>query len=80
MIRFFDRIKAMEKIIKIVLMMVAATAITFAQAVDTTVKVDSAAQKVAATVAAPSVDQKKAITNVRPKVPTNWSKVKDLFL
>ena len=78
MIRFFDRIKAMEKIIKIVLMMVAATALTFAQAVDTTVKVDSAAQKVAAT--APSVDQKKAITNVRPKVPTNWSKVKDLFL
>jgi hypothetical protein len=66
----------MEKVIKIFLMMVAATAITFAQAVDTTAKVDSAAQKVTA----PSVDLKKAVSNVRPKVPTNWSKVKDLFL
>jgi hypothetical protein len=66
----------MEKIIKIFLMVAAAAALSFAQAADTTAKVDSAAQKVAA----PAVDQKKVITNVRPKVPTNWSKVKDLFL
>jgi hypothetical protein len=73
--------KAMEKLIKIFVIAGLSMAFIYAQSVDTTVKKDSLAQAVkAAGTVATSSGEKKAVTANKPKPPTNWSKVKDLFL
>jgi len=67
---------------KIFLAVGLSVAFAFAQTVDTTVTKDSSTQTVsAAAPAASSTSVKKATTGTRPgKPPTNWSKIKDLFL
>jgi len=76
------RDEAMGKVTKIFLAVCLAAAFAFAQAVDTTVTQDSTVQTVATATPAPaSTSVKKATTgNLPGKAPTNWSKIKDLFL
>jgi hypothetical protein len=75
----------MGKFIKIVLTISVAVVIAYAQTSDTSSKPDSTLQGLnqqsssAIPVVSPSVG-KKGITKIIPKAPTNWSKVKDLFL
>jgi len=59
----------MNKIAKILLIILCITGLIYAQ-VDSTVKQDSLK----------TILKEKAVTKITPKVPTNWSKVKDLFL
>jgi hypothetical protein len=72
----------MGKVIKIFLAVCCAVAFAFAQTVDSTVAQDSSSQVVSTTTpAASSTNVKKATTGTQPgKAPTNWSKIKDLFL
>lgn len=73
--------RAMEKLIKMFFIAGLSMAFAFAQPIDTTAKHDSSAQAVkAAGTVASSSGEKKAVTANKPKSPTNWSKVKDLFL
>ena len=66
----------MDKITKILLIVISVIGLVYAQA-DTTIKQDSLKTE-------PSLKtilkDKKAVTKITPKVPTNSSKVKDLFL
>jgi hypothetical protein len=59
----------MNKITKILLIVIGIIGLVYAQA-DTTVKQDSLK----------AVLKEKSVAKITPKVPTNWSKVKDLFL
>ena len=71
----------MEKLIKIFVIAGLSMAFAYAQTIDTTVKQDSSSQAVkAASTVVPSSGQKKAATGIKIKPPTNWSKIKDLFL
>jgi hypothetical protein len=65
----------MEKLFKLFVSFALFIAFAYAQTVDTTVAKDSSQTVTASTVV------KKATTGTRPgKPPTNWSKIKDLFL
>lgn len=73
----------MGKLIKIFLVaVVLSLAFAYAQPVDTTAKRDSSSQVItAASTVTPSSGVKKAVTGIKTtKPPTNWSKIKDLFL
>jgi hypothetical protein len=68
---------------KVFLVVGAASVIAFAQASDTASKQTSSSsssiKQSAATVTTPAPDIKYP-TGVKQKTPTNWSKIKDLFL
>jgi len=75
------REKVMGKLIKIFIIAGLSMAFAYAQTIDTTAKQDSSSQTVkAASTVTPSSGQKKAVTGITRKPPTNWSKIKDLFL
>jgi hypothetical protein len=68
---------------KIVLAVSAAVALAYGQASDSSAKqlttTPVVKQSTAGTIA-PAINSTKYSTGVKPKVPTNWSKIKDLFL
>jgi len=71
----------MGKLIKIFIVAGLSMAFAYAQTIDTTAKQDSSSQAVkAASTVTSYTGQKKAVTDIKPKPPTNWSKIKDLFL
>jgi hypothetical protein len=75
----------MVRVAKIVLAVSAAVALAYGQASDSSAKQLSTApvvkQSTAASTVAPTISSSKYFTGVvKPKVPTNWSKIKDLFL
>jgi hypothetical protein len=75
----------MGKLIKIILTISIFAAVAYTQSVDTTAKRDSISQSTNQPTTASSTfvypaGEKKTVTNIIPKKPTNWSKVKDLFL
>jgi hypothetical protein len=68
----------MNNVIKIVLIIASSMVIAFAQAADTTAKQQTSSPAASATVS--PANGKSIATKVTPKAPTNWSKIKDLFL
>jgi hypothetical protein len=71
----------MGKLIKIFFVAGISAAFAFAQGADSTVVRDSSQTVTAAAVPASSSGEKKSVTGVKTtKPPTNWSKIKDLFL
>ena len=71
----------MDKCAKIFLAVCTTMAIAFAQASDTAANQQSIKQAAPASgTTISSVNSKPITTNVTPKAPTNWSKIKDLFL
>ena len=67
----------MEKMIKIVFVLCASMAFCFAQVADTTKAPEPKSSQDKKYTASQQVDLP---TEVKPKSPTNWSKIKDLFL
>jgi hypothetical protein len=72
---------AMEKVIKIIGIAAVVAAFVYAQTADTVAAKDSTQPISAVSIPASAANVKKATTGTRPaKPPTNWSKIKDLFL
>jgi hypothetical protein len=73
----------MGKLIKIFLLISVFAVVAYSQAGDTSAKRDTISQStVQPTTSTTTVSsgEKKITTNVIPKKPTNWSRVKELFL
>jgi hypothetical protein len=73
----------MENLVKLFVIAGLSMAFAFTYAAETTATKDSMASiaKTAVTVdSSSSSSMKKSVTGNKPKPPTNWSKVKDLFL
>jgi hypothetical protein len=71
----------MKSFIKIALFLIATSVVAYTQTTDSSKASDSTAQNIQSpnTVVYPA-GEKKAVTKIIPKTPTNWSKVKELFL
>ena len=73
----------MEKMTKILFIIIAAVAVCFAQAADTASKsrtYSPASQQLTVQNGYSSNSIKIDLTGITPKTKTNWSKIKDLFL
>jgi hypothetical protein len=67
----------MEKLIKISFLVAASLTLTFAQAADSTRAPEAKGLNQRAIASTQPINLP---TDVKPKQPTNWSKIKDLFL
>jgi hypothetical protein len=70
----------MQKIIKMIFIIGAAMAVSFAQAADSSKQVQTSKQEQSAGTVVTSNSTVNLPTDVKPRQPTNWSKIKDLFL